>query len=67
MRKRSKKRLQLHRESLHALDLQASRGGVTQVDCTFVRTCTAATNCTMFANCTAATNCSAAVVCTTAG
>jgi hypothetical protein len=45
MRKSSKKKLQLHRESLRGLDLQVSRGGVTQVDCSFRVTCTAAVNC----------------------
>ncbi len=69
MRKRDRKKLALHRESLRGLDLAAVAGGVTQqVDCSFVVTCTQAATCTGAANCaTAGVDCSFVVTgCTTA-
>lgn len=53
MRKKERKKLELHRESLRGLDLMAAGGAaVTQVDCSFVITCTQAATCSGNPDCT---------------
>lgn len=50
MRKTSKRKLTLHRESLHGLELRSGRGGVTNVDCTFRIGCSVNPPCTVSGN-----------------
>jgi hypothetical protein len=58
MRKKERKKLELHRESLRGLDLTMVGGAaVTQVDCSFVITCTQAVTCTGGAACSGNPDC----------
>jgi hypothetical protein len=58
MRKKERRKLELHRESLRGLDLGAARGAaVTQVDCSFVITCTQAATCSAAAACSGNPDC----------